>query len=307
MLIVVALGGNALLRRGQKMTVDLQRENILAATRSLAKLVRAGHRIVITHGNGPQIGLIALQAAAGPSDGTYPLDVLGAESEGMIGYLIEQELGNQLGPATLAATLLTQTLVNAEDPAFQQPTKPIGPQYDEAMARKLEQERGWRFKLDGSHWRRVVPSPKPLRILESPVISMLVNLGVIVICTGGGGIPVIRRADGTLIGVEAVVDKDLASAMLADVIKADFLMLLTDVDGVYLDFDSEAPRRLKRIAPGELPLDQFPAGSMRPKLEAAMEFVQGSGRKAAIGRLEQAEEIVSGNAGTLISAQGAGR
>ncbi len=307
MLIVVALGGNALLRRGQKMTVDLQRENILAATRSLAKLVRAGHRIVITHGNGPQIGLIALQAAAGPSDGTYPLDVLGAESEGMIGYLIEQELGNQLGSATLAATLLTQTLVNAEDPAFQQPTKPIGPQYDEAMARKLEQERGWRFKLDGSHWRRVVPSPKPLRILESPVISMLVNLGVIVICTGGGGIPVIRRADGTLIGVEAVVDKDLASAMLADVIKADFLMLLTDVDGVYLDFDSEAPRRLKRIAPGELPLDQFPAGSMRPKLEAAMEFVQGSGRKAAIGRLEQAEEIVSGNAGTLISAQGAGR
>ena len=307
MLIVVALGGNALLRRGQKMTVDLQRENIVAAARSLAKLVRAGHRIVITHGNGPQIGLIALQAAAGPADGTYPLDVLGAESEGMIGYLIEQELSNQLGPAISVATLLTQTLVSPEDPAFQQPTKPIGPQYEEAMARKLEQERGWKFKLDGSSWRRVVASPKPLRILESPVISMLVNLGVIVICAGGGGIPVIRRADGTLIGIEAVVDKDLASAMLADVIEADFLMLLTDVDGVYLDFESEAPCRLKQIAPGDLPLELFPAGSMRPKLEAAMQFVQGFGRKAAIGRLEQAEEIVSGNAGTLISAQGAGR
>jgi carbamate kinase len=201
MRIVVALGGNALLKRGEPMTADAQRANVRRAAVSLAELVGAGHQIVVTHGNGPQVGLLALQSAAGPKDGAYPLDILGAETEGMIGYLIEQELGNCLPDGTLIATLLTQVRVDAHDPAFGKPTKPIGPVYEEPVARKLADERGWRIARDGDKWRRVVASPLPIEILEMRVISLLVERGVVVICGGGGGIPVVTREDGSLIGV----------------------------------------------------------------------------------------------------------
>ena len=214
MRIVVALGGNALLKRGEPMTAETQRANVRRAATSLAELVGAGHQIVVTHGNGPQVGLLALQSAAGPKDGAYPLDILGAESEGMIGYLIEQELGNCLPDRTLIATLLTQVRVDPNDPAFGTPTKPIGPVYDEATARKLAGERGWTVARDGDKWRRVVASPAPLEILEMRVISLLVERGVVVICAGGGGIPVVARDDGSLIGIEAVIDKDRASSSL---------------------------------------------------------------------------------------------
>jgi carbamate kinase len=304
MRLVVALGGNALLKRGEPMTAETQRANVRRAAASLAELVAAGHQIVVTHGNGPQVGLIALQAAAGPKDGAYPLDILGAESEGMIGYLIEQELDNCLGGGTLIATLLTQVRVDAKDPAFGRPTKPIGPVYEEATARKLANERGWHIGRDGSKWRRVVASPAPLEILEMRVISLLVERGVVVICGGGGGIPVIACEDGSLIGVEAVIDKDRASALLASQLGADMLLLLTDVDAVYLDFGTPEARRIKSVGAAALTADQFASGSMRPKIEAAKNFVTATGHTAAIGRLEDAAAIVHGHAGTKIEAGG---
>ena len=247
MLLVVALGGNALLKRGEPMTAETQRANVRRAAKSLGELIGAGHRIVVTHGNGPQVGLIALQAAAGPRDGAYPLDILGAESEGMIGYLIEQELDNCLPGRTPIATLLTQVRVDAKDPAFGTPTKPIGPVYDESTARKLAGDRGWKVARDGDKWRRVVASPAPLEILEIRVISLLVERGVVVICAGGGGIPVVARDDGSLIGIEAVIDKDRASSLLAEKLGADMLLLLTDVDAVYLDFGAPEARRIKSV------------------------------------------------------------
>ena len=302
MRIVVALGGNALLKRGEPMTAAAQRANVRRAAASLAELIAAGHQIVVTHGNGPQVGLLALQSAAGPKDGAFPLDILGAESEGMIGYLIEQELGNLLAEGTPIATLLTQVRVDASDPAFGAPTKPIGPVYDEETARKLAGERGWRIAPDGDKWRRVVASPKPIEILEMRVISLLVERGVIVICGGGGGIPVVARADGSLIGVEAVIDKDRASSLLASQLGADMLLLLTDVDAVYLDFGAPQARRIESAGADTLAADQFASGSMRPKIEAATRFVAATGRAAAIGRLEDAAAIVRGDAGTRIEA-----
>src|SRR5574340_869220 len=218
MRIVVALGGNVLLKRGEPMTADAQRANVRIAARAIAPLART-HQVVISHGNGPQVGLLALQGAAGKPDATYPLDILDAETEGMIGYLIEQELANLL-PDRRYATLLTQIEVNPNDPAFGQPDKPIGPVYSEIEAQRLAQERGWNMARDGAHFRRVVPSPGPQRIFELSVIELLVSQGVIVICAGGGGIPTVRREDGSLIGVEAVIDKDLASALLARELKA---------------------------------------------------------------------------------------
>ena len=296
MLIVAALGGNALLRRGEPMTAENQRGNVKHATSALAGLVGQGHSLVITHGNGPQVGLLALQSAAS-TDGAFPLDVLGAESAGMIGYMIEQELAN-LTSQRLFATLLTQVKVDPGDPAFAHPTKPIGPVYDEATARRLAGERGWTVAPDGDKWRRVVPSPRPLDILEVSVISYLVEHGVVVICTGGGGIPVIARDDGSMIGVEAVVDKDLASSLLARQLKADMLLMLTDVDAVYAGFGTPEARALRRVGPTELSGRDFPAGSMGPKINAAIEFVQATGNPAAIGRLEDAVEIVKGRQGT---------
>jgi carbamate kinase len=301
MLIVVALCGNALLRRGEPMTAGNQRANIVSAAAVLANLISDGHSIVVTHGNGPQVGLLALQAAATSDGGTFPLDVLGAESAGMIGYVIEQELGNLL-KERLFATLLTQVKVDPHDPAFAHPTKPIGPVYDEATARRLASERDWQIAPDGNKWRRVVPSPKPLVILEASVISFLVERGVIVICTGGGGVPVIARDDGSLCGVEAVIDKDLASSLLARQLQADMLLLLTDVDAVYVDYGTAAARALRRVRPKELSGKNFAAGSMGPKVSAAIEFVEATGNSAAIGRLEDAVEIVRGRQGTSFHA-----
>ncbi|OJX79773.1 MAG: carbamate kinase [Mesorhizobium sp. 65-26] len=300
MLIVVALGGNALLRRGEPMTAENQRANVARAASVLAGLVGEGHSIVITHGNGPQVGLLALQAAATPDGGTFPLDVLGAESAGMIGYVIEQELGNLLRNR-LFATLLTQVKVDPRDPAFARPTKPIGPVYDEATARRLAAERGWQIAPDGDKWRRVVPSPRPLEILEASVISFLTERNVIVICTGGGGVPVVEGTDGSLRGVEAVIDKDLASSLLARQLKADMLLMLTDVDAVYADYGTPQARALRRVVTTEISGRNFPAGSMGPKVGAAVEFAEATGKPAAIGKLDDALAIVRGERGTVIT------
>jgi carbamate kinase len=297
MRIVVALGGNALLRRGEPMTVETQRANVRRAVAALLPLFEAGHQLVITHGNGPQVGLLALQAAAGPKDGAYPLDVLDAESEGMVGYLIEQELGNA-SRGLLVATLLTQILVDRHDPAFRRPTKPIGPVYNKAESEKLAQARGWTIAEDGKGWRRVVASPQPLQILEARVIDLLVSQGVTVICAGGGGIPVLERNDGSLVGVEAVIDKDLASALLARQLGADHLMLLTDVDAVYLGWGTDAAQAIKRAGAGTLNPSEFAAGSMGPKIAAASGFAAVTGKPASIGRLQDAALILAGAAGT---------
>ncbi|HYV89416.1 MAG TPA: carbamate kinase [Candidatus Polarisedimenticolia bacterium] len=302
MLIVVALGGNALAKRGEPMSAENQRTNVRQAALSLAELVHAGHRIVVTHGNGPQVGMLALQAAAGPPDGAYPLDVLGAESEGMIGYLIEQELTNALPKDTQVAAILTQVRVDPNDPGFSNPTKPIGPIYDQEMARKLELARGWRMAPDGDHWRRVVASPKPLEILESRVIAMLVRGGVNVICAGGGGIPVIQRKDGAYLGIEAVIDKDAASALLARQLKADMLVMLTDVDAVYRNFGTTNARPVRQASVAELGASRFAAGSMGPKVQAALDFASATGKPAGIGRLQDAAAIIRGEAGTRIVA-----
>jgi carbamate kinase len=300
MRIVVALGGNALLKHGEPMTSEQQRINVRHAAKSLAELIEAGHEIIVTHGNGPQVGLLALQAAAGPPDGVHPLDLLGAQTEGMIGYLIEQELGNLLPDSAMIATLLTQVRVDAKDPAFSNPTKPIGPTVDELTAEHTKIYRGWTFAPHGSGWRRVVPSPVPLEIFELRVIAMLVERGVVVICTGGGGIPVISQKDGSLIGVEAVIDKDRASGLLADQLKADMLLLLTDVDAVHVNFGAPNSRRIGRVGADALNPDDFAKGSMGPKIEAAKRFASSGGRTAGIGRLEDAMAILAGDAGTTV-------
>jgi len=302
MRIVAALGGNALLRRGEPLTAENQRANIRRAAAALAQLVEAGHSLIITHGNGPQVGLLALQAAAGPADGAYPLDVLGAESEGMIGYMIEQELSALL-QTTLVATLLTQVKVAIDDPAFARPTKPIGPIYDEATAHRLARERGWRVAPDGKAWRRVVPSPKPIAIMEAQVIALLVKFDVVVICTGGGGIPVAEQLGGSLHGVEAVIDKDHASALLARQLDADLLLLLTDVEAVFQDFATPAARPIRRASPATLAAGNFPEGSMGPKIAAAAAFAAETGHSAAIGRLEDALAISRGEQGTWIAVE----
>ncbi len=302
MRIVVALGGNALLKRGEPMTPENQRANIRRAAVELAELVKAGHSLVITHGNGPQVGLLALQAAATPGT-PFPLDVLDAETAGMIGYVIQQELGNVVKDRPVA-TLLTQVRVDPHDPAFARPTKPIGPVYDEATARRLAVERGWMVAPDGNKWRRVVPSPKPLEILEAEVLAFLVEQGVIVICAGGGGIPVINLDSGGVIGVEAVIDKDLASSLLARQLSADMLLMLTDVDAVYLDWGTPKARPLGQVQASELSAAAFAAGSMGPKVEAAIAFASEAGKPATIGRLEDAVEIVAGRQGTRISPGG---
>jgi carbamate kinase len=270
------------------------------AAASIAALISEGHKVVVTHGNGPQVGLLALQTAAGPAESRFPLDILGAESEGMIGYLIEQELANFLPEGALVATLLTQTLVDPWDPAFQRPEKPIGPVYDEAQAKQLEREKGWTLARDGKGWRRVVASPEPLEILEARVISLLADQGVTVICAGGGGIPVVERETGDFVGIEAVIDKDRVSALLARQLGADMLLLLTDVDGVYVDFGKDNARRLGRVSARELASYDFAAGSMGPKVDAATSFVLTTGRRAGIGRLEDAAAIIAGRTGTIV-------
>jgi len=300
MLVVVALGGNALLRRGEPLTAENQRRNIKAAAGAIAAIVKAGHRVVICHGNGPQVGLLALQAAAYRPEEAYPLDVLGAETEGMIGYLIEQELENALPGGPRVATLLTQVEVDPKDPAFRHPTKPVGPVYDKAEATALAESRGWAIAPDGDKYRRVVPSPLPAHIPDMAIIRLLVDSNVIVICGGGGGIPVVRRPDGSLIGIEAVIDKDRTGSVLAQEIAADALLMLTDVDAVYLDWGKPTQRRIRRASPDAIDEGDFPAGSMGPKIGAARAFVTATGGIAGIGALEQALEILDGRAGTLL-------
>lgn len=300
MLVVAALGGNALLQRGQPLTAEAQRVNVAAAAKALAGIIRAGHQLVITHGNGPQVGLLALQGAAYKPDEAYPLDVLGAETAGMIGYMIEQELENALGHDRPVATLLTQVVVDPRDPGFANPTKPVGPVYARAEAEALAKARDWRIAPDGDKWRRVVASPKPVAIPDTRVIELLLDAGVVVICTGGGGIPVIRHANGSLIGIEAVVDKDASTALLARALKADALLLLTDVNAVYRDFGKPNAARIAQITPEDAADIDAPEGSMAPKLRAAAEFASGGGI-AAIGRLADAEQLLQGAAGTLIA------
>jgi carbamate kinase len=292
MRLVIALGGNALLRRGEPLMAETQHRNVQRAVAALAPLVRE-HEVAITHGNGPQVGLLALRDAASP------LDVLDAETEGQIGYLIEQTLAAQV-PVKRCATLLTQIEVDPRDPAFATPGKPIGPVYERAEAERLARERGWTIAADGAHWRRVVPSPRPQRIVEQAVIELLVQQGVLVICAGGGGIPVFRRADGSLTGVEAVIDKDLASSLLARTLKADVLLLLTDVEAVYRDFGTTRASAIRKATPAELRKLSFATGSMAPKVEAACEFVEAGDGFAGIGRLEDAAAILRGEAGTQV-------
>ena len=301
MRIVIALGGNALLRRGDPMTTEIQRRNIKIAAQAIAPLA-AEHSVVIVHGNGPQVGLLSLQAESYQSAEPYPLDVLDAGTQGMIGYLIQQELRPLLPPEHQVATLLTMIVVDAQDPAFSNPTKFVGPVYPKDAADKLAAEKGWTFRPDGSAWRRVVPSPEPRQILEIQPITWLLDRGAVVICAGGGGIPTMYPSSGpaALTGVEAVIDKDLSSELLAEDVNADLFIMATDVDGVYVHWGSPEQRRLSRVTPEELAGYEFAAGSMGPKVEAAARFATKTARRAAIGSLADIAGIVAGTAGTSV-------
>ena len=286
------------------MTAENQRVNVRRAVAAISDVVAAGHQIVISHGNGPQIGLLALQSAAfGPRE-SYPLDILGAETEGGIGYMIEQELENVLRDQRQVAALLTQIEVDPRDPAFLNPTKPIGPVYSKAEAEKTATSSSWVFKPDGDKYRRVVPSPKPLRIPDISVIRILINHRVIVICAGGGGIPVVRSPNGGFIGIEAVIDKDWTSALLAQELHADFLLLLTDTDAVYEGWGTAQRKPIRHASPKELRKHSFLEGSMGPKVAAACAFVETTGRPAGIGGLSDAHSILRGTSGTLINQNG---
>ena len=304
MRVVAALGGNALLRRGQPMTADNQRANIAVAARALLPIALE-HDLVLTHGNGPQVGLLSLQNAAYRPDEEYPLDILDAETEGMIGYLLEQELGNLLAPGRPMATILTRITVDPADPAFDHPTKPIGPVYDREAAERLAGERSWTIAPDGNRWRRVVPSPQPVQILEIGVIELLVRERVIVVCAGGGGIPVVAVPGGGYEGIEAVIDKDFAGALLATSLNADAFLMLTDVDAVYADWGTSSAWPIHRASPDEMASRSFAAGSMGPKVEAACRFVRANSGFAAIGSLADAGAMLRGEAGTMVSGTGA--
>jgi carbamate kinase len=300
-LVVVAVGGNALLRRGEPLEADLQQANVARAITSIAKLA-GSYDLVLTHGNGPQVGLLALQAAAYQEVKPYPLDVLGAETDGMIGYLLERSLRNAL-PGRETATLLTQVVVDANDPAFAHPTKPIGPTYGKQEADRIATDLGWFVAQDSHGYRRVVASPEPRTIVELATIRLLVDVGVVVICGGGGGIPVTIDEHGALVGVEAVIDKDLSTAVLAAQLGADILLLLTDVSAVESDWGTARARALTHATPDELRTLHFESGSMGPKVEAACRFVDSTGRVASIGALDEATAIVEGRAGTRVAAR----
>jgi len=284
------------------MTADVQRQNVIRAARAIAPLA-SEHRLVVAHGNGPQVGLLALQAEAYPDVDPYPLDVLGAETEGMIGYMIEQELGNVLPVEVPLATVLTMIEVDPSDRAFDNPVKFVGPVYDEDEARQLGESKNWTFRKDGGKWRRVVPSPEPRRIFEIRPVKWLLEHGVIVICAGGGGIPTMYSPEdqGRLVGVEAVIDKDLASCLLAENLGADLLVMATDVDGVYAHWGTPEQARIGWITPQDLLLNDFAAGSMAPKVAAAIRFASRTGGRAAIGALDEITDIVEGVAGTQVS------
>jgi carbamate kinase len=301
--IIIALGGNALLKRGEPLDAAVQLGNVRRSARALAPVTR-DHQVIVTHGNGPQVGFLALQSEAGPAARPLPLDVLGAETQGMIGYMIEDELRDALGGSRELATVLTQVVVDEHDPAFATPTKPVGPVYEEREARELARTRGWTVGPDGAHWRRLVPSPEPRRIVEIEAIRLLVDAGVIVICAGGGGVPVVREASGSLQGAEAVIDKDLCAALLASQLQASALLLLTDADAVYEGWGGPDAIPIRRTTPSMLRRLTFPPGSMAPKVEAACRFVERGGavaRFAAIGALEDVEAILRGEKGTRIA------
>jgi carbamate kinase len=307
---VVALGGNALLRRGEPMTAENQRANVRLACRALAP-VALEHELVISHGNGPQVGLLALQGSAYADVEPYPLDLLGAQTEGMIGYLIQQELGNELPFEKRLASLLTLIEVDPDDPAFADPTKPIGPVYAEEDSRRLADEKGWVFKPDGDSFRRVVPSPLPQRIFGLEPVEWLLERGSVVICAGGGGIPVMYTDDPVpagrrLVGVEAVIDKDLASALLARDLRADALAIVTDVDAVYADWGTPRQRAIRRATPEALAETEFAAGSMGPKVRAACSFVAETGGLAAIGSISDTAALLRAEAGTIVTREAAG-
>jgi len=308
MRVVVALGGNALLRRGEPMTADNQRINVALACDHLAPLA-AEHELVVSHGNGPQIGLLALEGAAYEPVPVYPLDVLGAETQGMIGYLVEQELGNRLPFDKPIATLLTMIEVDPDDPAFKEPSKPIGPIYTAEQAGELERDRGWAFRPDGDSLRRVVASPAPKRIFEHRQISWLLDAGCVVICAGGGGIPTAYGDGQQLHGVEAVIDKDHASALLSRDLGADVFVMATDAPGAYLGFGTPDQQLVTRANPDALLADhghEFAAGSMLPKVIAACDFARATGRPAVIGQLADIEQLVAGTAGTRITTEDTG-
>ncbi len=300
MRVVVALGGNALLRRDQPPTAENQLANIRRAAAQLAR-VAEHHDLVLTHGNGPQVGLLALQAAAYIDVEAYPLDVLGAQTDGMIGYLLEQELANLL-PATRAiTTLITRVEVDAQDPAFGHPSKPIGPVYTQLESERMAAAKGWNMAADGASFRRVVASPQPLRVLGIQAIRWLLERGALVIAAGGGGIPVARKGEGNdLHGVEAVIDKDLCSSLLARELHADVLVIATDVAAVYLDWGQPTQRALGKVTPQQLSEHAFAAGSMQPKVEAARAFALATGQRAVIGSLEQIEAMLAGHSGTQV-------
>jgi carbamate kinase len=303
--VVVALGGNALLRRGEPLTAENQRANARVACKALAP-VALEHELVISHGNGPQVGLLALQGSAYTEVDTYPLDMLGAQTEGMIGYLIQQELGNELPQEKRLASLLTLIEVDPDDPAFEDPTKPIGPIYTEDDAKRLTEEKGWVFKPDGDSFRRVVPSPLPQRIFGVEPVEWLLEHDAVVSCAGGGGIPVMYTdepvpAGRQLVGVEAVIDKDLASALLAKELRADALAILTDVDAVYTDWGTPEQRAIRRAAPEALGESEFAAESMGPKVRAACSFVEETGGLAAIGSISDTPKLLRGDAGTIVT------
>jgi carbamate kinase len=307
MRVVVALGGNALLRRGDQMTVEKQRENVRIACAELAPIA-SEHELVICHGNGPQVGLLALQASAYEKEAnlpSYPLDVLGAQTEGMIGYMLELELGNLLPFERPLATVLTMVETDPEDPAFKNPTKFIGPMYTREEADKLAKEKGWAFKPDGDGHRRVVPSPRPQRIFELRQIGWLLEKGCVVICGGGGGIPTVYDSDRKLTGIEAVIDKDHASGLLARDLEADWFIMATDVDGVYVDWGKPGQKAIGAVNADELMRMQedFPAGSMGPKVVAACEFAKATGKKAGIGTLTDIDEVLQEERGTIVSTE----
>jgi len=305
MRIVVALGGNALLKRGEPMTYLAQHANVRVAGMALADLAR-DHQIIVAHGNGPQVGLMALQAAAYAPGTLWPLDVLGAETEGMIGYLIEQELMNALPPGSNVATLLTRVEVDPDDPAFVQPTKPIGPVYTAQEGKEVGAEHRWSMVSEATGGlRRVVPSPLPVALLGLEPIRLLVEAGVCVICAGGGGIPVVRNRSGQMEGVEAVIDKDRTAGLLAKALQADALLMLTDVEAVFSDWGTPEQAAIAATTPDVLAGMTFPPGSMGPKITAACDFVRAGGKLAGIGRLQDARAIIEGRIGTRVLADGA--
>ena len=300
MRVVAALGGNALLERGEKPDADIQEHHVQQAVAALAPLARS-HGLIVTHGNGPQVGLLALESARDPAlSRPYSLDALGAQTQGMIGYWLVRALRGA-APGKPAGCLVCQTRVDNDDPAFASPTKFVGPVYQENEALDLAAERGWTVRRDGAAWRRVVPSPEPRELVELPLIKVLLDSGALVVCAGGGGIPVVADASGALRGVEAVVDKDLTAALLADAVDADALLLLTDVDAVIDGFGTPDARPIRHATPEQLRARSFPAGSMGPKIEAACRFVEQTGQTAAIGRLDAAEALLDREAGTIIS------